>query len=272
MIRYLLVTLAVLGLLTPAAATAADELPAPNNFVTRCLFSHEAMDDPIVYPGMPGMSHDHTFVGNVSTDAYSTVDSLRAAATTCHRLGDTAAYWMPTLFVGATPLMPNLTTIYYRRRTVEAVTSFPPGFKIIAGDGHATEAQPLLVTNWNCGPKAKATIPRSSTVPTCPNTRRKRLQLHVTFPDCWDGVNLDSVDHKSHMAYSSAGVCPDAYPVAMPQITMNFAYPTTGGPTVTLASGGQLTAHADFFNAWDEDELQGLIDRCLNVPVMCGRN
>jgi uncharacterized protein DUF1996 len=271
LIRYLLVTLAVLGLLTPAAATAAEEV-LPNNFVTRCLFSHEATDDPIVHPGMPGTSHDHTFVGNVSTDAYSTVESLKAAATTCHRLGDTAAYWMPTLFVDGAALMPNLTTIYYRRKTADPVSTFPPGFKIIAGDAHAAGPQSLTVTNWNCGPKAKATIPRSSSVPTCPNTRRKRLQLHVTFPDCWDGVNLDSVDHKSHMAYSSAGVCPDAYPVEMPQITMNFAYPTLGGPSVSLASGGQFTAHADFFNAWDEAELQGLIDRCLNVPVMCGRD
>lgn len=271
MIRLLLVILAVLGFLNPAPALAVEPV-LPNNFVTRCLFSHAAPDDPIVHPGVPGDSHNHTFVGNVSTDAFSTVDSLRSAATTCHRLGDTAAYWMPTLYVNGTPVMPNLSTIYYRRRTVDPVSTFPPGFKLIAGDAHAAGPQSLKVTNWNCGPKAKLTIPRSSSVPTCPNTRRKRLQLHVTFPDCWDGVNLDSADHKSHMAYSSAGECPDGYPVALPEVTMNYAYPTLGGPSVTLASGGQFTAHADFFNAWDEAELQALIDRCLNIPVMCGRN
>ena len=30
------------------------------NFVSRCTFSHTAPDDPIVYPGKPGLSHDHT--------------------------------------------------------------------------------------------------------------------------------------------------------------------------------------------------------------------
>ena len=32
---------------------------------------------------------------------------------------------------------------------------------------------------------------------TCPDG----LRAQVFFPSCWDGVNLDSADHKSHMAY-----------------------------------------------------------------------
>ena len=67
------------------------------NFVSHCAFSHRAPDDPIVYPGRPGASHDHTFLGSTSTDANSTNASLRAAATTCKRRGETAAYWVPTL-------------------------------------------------------------------------------------------------------------------------------------------------------------------------------
>ena len=47
----------------------------------------------------PGKSHDHTFVGNTSTDASSTLASLQAAGTTCQRPSDKAAYWMPTLIV-----------------------------------------------------------------------------------------------------------------------------------------------------------------------------
>jgi hypothetical protein len=27
------------------------------------------------------------------------------------------------------------------------------------------------------------------------------LWARIAFPQCWDGVNLDSPDHKSHMAY-----------------------------------------------------------------------
>ena len=68
------------------------------NFIENCRFSHQAPDDPIVFPGKPGASHQHTFVGNRTTDAFSSFGSLRSGSTTCMRPDDTAAYWVPTLF------------------------------------------------------------------------------------------------------------------------------------------------------------------------------
>lgn len=41
------------------------------------------------------------------------------------------------------------------------------------------------------------------------------VRQQVFFPSCWDGVNLDSSDHKSHVAYPSgagAGTCPESHP------------------------------------------------------------
>src|SRR5262249_10256219 len=133
--------------LTVTAALAAGPSPAKKaatglagiNFVSTCAFSHEAMDDPIVYPGQPGKSHDHTFVGNVSTDASSTLASLQAAGTTCRLGADKAGYWMPTLIADGQPVEPLGSTIYYRRSTRGGhVTTFPAGFKMIAGDSKAT--------------------------------------------------------------------------------------------------------------------------------------
>src|SRR2546421_11526222 len=63
------------------------------NFFSNCYFSHIAPDDPIVFPNEPGVSHSHTFFGSRSTNAFSTVDTLRASPTTCRRSADTAAYW-----------------------------------------------------------------------------------------------------------------------------------------------------------------------------------
>ncbi|MFN0154656.1 MAG: hypothetical protein ACKVUT_09775, partial [Gaiella sp.] len=37
------------------------------NFVNSCRFSHRAGDDPIVFPGRAGQSHDHSFVGAQTT-------------------------------------------------------------------------------------------------------------------------------------------------------------------------------------------------------------
>ena len=97
--------------------------------------------------------------------------------------------------------------------------------------------------------------------PTCPSPT---LTLHVNFPDCWDGKRLDSPDHHTHMAYSSDYRCPASHPVKVPLIRLNIRYPITDGHGVVLASGGQLTVHADFFNAWDKGTLERLVDQCFH--------
>ena len=239
------------------------------NFVSSCMFSHRAPDDPIVSPGQPGASHDHSFVGNTGTNASSTLESLLAAGTTCHRPGDTAAYWMPTLYADGQAVTPNHAQIYYRRRTMRHVEAFPPGFRMIAGDAKATSPQPLRVTFWNCG--VGSGVAPSSTVPTCPDARRNALRLHVTFPSCWDGKNLDSPSHQSHVAYPMAGRCPAKFSHALPQISLIYRYPATGAGNAVLASGGQLSGHADFFNAWEQGELDSLVDGCLNALRHCQR-
>jgi Domain of unknown function (DUF1996) len=282
--RIALVVIAAVGaaLLAVAGSTAlaGDGMPGASehqmrhalqgvNFISSCRFSHRKPDDPIVYPGQPGLSHDHSFVGNTTTSAFSTLASLRAGSTTCERPGDTAAYWMPTLIVGGNPVAPLGATIYYRRKSMDAVHSFPQGLRMIAGDSHSSMPQSLRVTYWNCG--AQFLVPPSSSVPTCPDGRGSGLRLHVTFPSCWDGRRLDSADHQSHMTYPAAGRCPSTHPVAVPAISLIYRYPTLGGPDVALSSGGQYSGHADFFNAWNPAALTRLVDSCLNQLRHCGR-
>jgi hypothetical protein len=90
------------------------------------------------------------------------------------------------------------------------------------------------------------------------------LELHVNYPDCWDGEHLDSPDHKSHMAHSRDYVCPASHPVKVPLIRLMIRYPIVDARGVTLASGGQLTGHADFVNAWDQRVLERLVDECFH--------
>jgi hypothetical protein len=268
------------SLLGPAAL--AGEKPRPGdrgdvsrvdllgvNFVENCRFSHSAPDDPIVFPGKAGASHDHSFVGNRSTDAFSNYGSLRSADTSCLRADDKAGYWVPTLYQGATAIFPLGATIYYRRGTLAPVTTFPNNFRMIAGDATSTAPQGMRVTFWSCG--ALSGVPPSSTVPTCPDTRGSFLRLHVRFPSCWDGASLDSADHKSHLAYAIGRRCPSTHPVPVPAITQIYRYPTRGGDGFALASGGQFSAHADFVNAWKPVALRRLVDDCLNALVHCGR-
>lgn len=237
-------------------------------FVVVCRFSHRAPDDPIVFPGRPEMSHDHTFFGSVATDAFSTPDALRATATTCSHAEDTAAYWAPTLLDRNKAVAPLLGTVYYKRRTLAKVRPFPPGLQVVAGDSTATEAQSTDVTFWDCGELGG--VGPSTTVPSC-GTGAKTLHLNVRFPDCWDGRRVDSPDHKAHMAYSSGGACPGTHPVAVPSIELVVQYPVAGGPDVELSSRGQLSGHADFVNSWQQGGLARRVAVCLNALRLCGR-
>jgi hypothetical protein len=231
-------------------------------FAVACGFSHRNQDDPIVFPRQAGRSHDHTYFGNRSTDAFSTPASLRESGrTTCRLRADTAAYWAPTLFVGGDPVEPLAVVAYYVRRTSASVDAFPAGLKVIAGDASARSAQSTRVTFWSCAVRGAE---RSSIIPTCPGDRRGGLRLHVNFPSCWDGERLDSPDHKSHMAYAANESCPASHPVEVPGLSLVIYYGIAGGRGAELSSGGQYSAHADFVNAWDQGTLERLVARYLN--------
>jgi hypothetical protein len=139
---------------------------------------------------------------------------------------------------------------------------------MVAGDATATTPQDVRFVFWNCGLGGGRTP--SSTVPTCPKVSKSSLRLHVRFPNCWNGRLTDSPDHKSHMAYSTKGRCPSSHPVAVPAITILFLYPSHGGEGFSLASGGQLSGHADFMNTWNPGALKRLVEGCLNALVHCG--
>jgi hypothetical protein len=247
-------------------------------FAVFCGFSHRNQDDPIVFPGQRGRSHDHTYFGNTSTDASSTPASLRSAGqTTCRLDADTAAYWAPTVFDRGRPVEPLGAVVYYIRRTSEPVQAFPAGLEVIAGSAAARSPQGQRVTLWSCG--RRSGVAASSSVPTCPAAgrsslrrgARSSLRLQVNFPNCWDGRRLDSADHQAHMAYSADGACPESHRIAVPAISLVIFYGIAGGAGVELASGGQFSAHADFVNAWDRRALAALVDRYLNRVGHRGR-
>jgi hypothetical protein len=260
-----LLLLAVALLAGAPAGARADGI-----FVADCKFSHRAADDPIVLHDLPGMSHSHDFFGNRSTDASSTFRSLRAGAGNCIPAGDRSAYWAPTLYRHGRPVRAIQIQAYYQDFfRYGRVLPFPPGLRIVAGRPTATRPQRGIV-RWTCKDDQGAGLP---TIPACGS---KPVTLRVSFPDCWDGRRLDSPDHRSHMAYNSAGGketgpqrCPASHPVVVPALQLNVVYPIHDGSGVRLASGSVLSAHADFFNAWNPSVLQRRVDDVLNGGKAC---
>ena len=102
------------------------------------------------------------------------------------------------------------------------------------------------------------------------------IRWQVFFPQCWDGVNLDSADHKSHMAYPvdnyNGGTCPPSHPVHTvaifyEQIMPVSQYPYWGQGAYALSTGDDLglTYHADFLMGWNSSVLQDAVDNCHNM-------
>ena len=65
--------------------------------------------------------------------------------------------------------------------------------------------------------------------------------------------------------------CPVDHPISVPAISLIYRYPISGDHDFALASGGVYSAHADFFNGWNQNALRRLVGFCLNGLRHCGR-
>jgi hypothetical protein len=265
------------------------ELPAASDgtgaFRTACQFSHMAFDDPIVYPGQPGRSHLHVFFGNTGTNANSTADSIaNTGNSTC--LGGTinrTAYWAPAMIdtKDGTPVVPAMAAIYYKTGYTgvapATVQPMPDGLRMIAGTSSAKAPVQWGPATFAC---IDAATGNGATVYALPTNCAvgNTIWVRVVFPQCWDGVNLDSPDHKSHMAYPSGG-CPASHPVAIPEITVNVLYPVTDASAParwrlasdnydpTLPAG--YSSHADWFNGWKSEFVDSFVQGCERPAKDC---
>lgn len=253
--------------------------PQKVDFAVGCGFVKFANDDPIVYPGVAGASHNHTFGGNLNVHAGSTPSSLAAGSTNCKQHKDKASYWTPTIYAGGKALTPTSTRAYYRAGTNvgSTIKPMPFGLQMLAGNPGATTPQDSRIAGFHCRNSSGATVSKQATPPACP--QGSFLEASVVFPNCWDGVNLDSPNHRSHMSYGPFKApygCDAAHPVQLPQLTIAQRYPVdaTLGKTVTIATNldpavSKYTLHADFMNAWDQATMQLLTERCINASVAC---
>jgi hypothetical protein len=113
------------------------------------------------------------------------------------------------------------------------VTAFKPGFRMLIGSVSNTDregARNFRQLTYICMQNEGTREPETLTFPTkpCP----LGIMINHRFPTCWDGVNLDSPDHREHMAYpeegtfESGGKCPASHPVRVPQILLETVWDT----------------------------------------------
>jgi hypothetical protein len=245
-----------------------------------------AADDPLVAPGRPGGSHLHTFFGNSGTNAFSNAESIHyQGQSTCR--GGTAnrsAYWVPSMIDTNTgqAIVPEFLIAYYKSGYTgvqpSQIQAFPESLRMIAGNARATG--PSGLPHWlrpvafNCAwDSAGGGTAATNEMQQC--SPGQMVKMVIAFPQCWDGVNLDSWDHMSHMAYSDGG-CPASHPVALPQITYNvyWTVPSGGNWSWRLSSDmyegpAGYSGHADWWNGWDVGVMQTWIDNCVHAGLDC---
>jgi hypothetical protein len=242
-------------------------------FNAACAANHHLSDDPIVFPGMAGASHNHTFMGNTTTNANTTLASLQAGTSNCNPVLDKSAYWIPTLYANGQAVDPlGTVTVYYgsRLKDPSRTQPFPLGFRMIAGDAKQQTDTPDHQGNhfWCAGPGGEVGRTADGVMPICAPTANLNYQL--VFPDCWDGVHLDSPNHKAHLSNVVDGACPAAFPVPIPNLSFVIAYPLGLDTTnVTLASGTTFSMHGDFYNAWDENAQAERVRNCIDQAAKC---
>ena len=277
-----------------------------DTFRTRVAWTHYSYNDPIVFPGQEGATHLHLFFGNALVDHNTTAANIRTKCRSAAAGGtaNCSGYWIPALLDrNGDVLPPDFSLWYYKAgyslSRVENLVTPPVGLAMVQGDAKATPDNPqtnsgrplgrILDRNgeyswgdsgrfysFNCGNSYKS---RKPYIPgDCPEG--SILKLSVAFPICWNGQDLDSPDHISHMANPRSGECPSSHPFPLPTISFNMEWEVPAGGTkgwhlssdmyqITDQTPGGFSMHADWMNGWDPEIFELFNANCNRVKKDC---
>lgn len=249
--------------------------------------------DPIINYGLIS-PHIHTIMGASGFNSRSDPTTIRkSVCSTCSVKEDNSNYWIASLFyqhVNGTLESVTQTggmLVYYLQRPGfdgEKIFAPPKNLRMVAGSpmkrtgDNTLESQAL---SYNCINFAGGS-PETQAFPqkACP----QGLRTQVFFPSCWDGVNTDSANHKSHMAYPdgmNTGICPSTHPVKIISIFYEVLWQVDKFQALWLDTNGKplraqpfvwsfgdntgFGMHGDFLNGWDTNVLQNAVDGCTDM-------
>lgn len=257
------------------------------DFRISCGYSNTSYVDPVIFPN--GVSpHLHVFFGNTGVTANSTSDSIaNTGASTCAGgIANRTAYWIPAMIdtTDGSAIVPYDIAVYYKTGfggvKSEDIKPVPAGLKLVSGKASSKTEAEAQVGRFSCiggvnGVGWQKTIPSNC-------YQDNDMVMEVAFPQCWDGINLDSPDHQSHMAEATGSGCPKDHPVAIPAISYEIKYRlanvnlthlknwrlSSDNYPVNQGAGG-YSAHGDYFMGWNTKVRDTFTTQCINKNVDC---
>ncbi len=308
------------GVCGQPAPASGDQIGA---FRFICRHTNLAADDPTVYPGRPGASHLHDQTGVYGWNASSTYRNLRTGGggSGCNDVAgqdhnpaernwsaNRTPYWQPALLDGkGNVILADYTSFYYKRRSasdpvvsdpanpkyIGQAVPLPNGLKFIFGafmDPGKAPVPPFVYGCIDAKGHPIATDGSFAGAVACvkshngPTGAGYQLNIHQSAPSCWDGVNLDSPDHRSHMAYPKDthlgySKCDAAHPFVVPTFTYAADYTllSTDDGDIHFSSDEADNSkprgwsfHVDYGPAaWDPVVLKMWTDGCINKVLNC---
>jgi hypothetical protein len=272
-------------------------------FVTKCGVNanqNHNSDNVIVAPGVDnGAHHVHDYVGNQKVNAFSSNQTFLQGGTSCQNKNDLSAYYWPVireqdgtqekdanangggkdLNVGKI-LVAQQAEIKYVGNPTSKVVAMPQFLRIITGDAKAfTNGTANANAHWSCtGFENKVQL--TDKYPICP--QGSKVVRTFAFQSCWDGQNIDSANHRTHVAFAdpASGACPNGFK-AIPQLTMRLVYNVpqpviqNGQVKNAYAVDGfpeqlhkAITDHDDFISVTNGG-LANTIANCINQGRKC---
>ncbi|MEU9194028.1 DUF1996 domain-containing protein [Streptomyces hundungensis] len=275
---------------TPPARRAA----STGSFTSDCGRNENGKRNPdnvIVAPGVSnGAHHMHDYVGNQATDAFSSDGDLARGGTSCRNQGDKSTYYWPVVRLlgqgndadanakggGKDKNLgkiqtPAQSTIRFVGSPVGKVTAMPRFLRIITGDAKAfTNGDANANASWSCTGFENRQL--KDKYPLCPQGSKVVRTFH--FQSCWDGKNIDSANHRTHVAFADkAGACPAGFK-AIPQLVQRIVYdlPAKAGAFAVDSFPEQLhkpvTDHGDFIDVFSDQLMRKVVD-CVNSGRSC---
>ncbi|MFE0948901.1 DUF1996 domain-containing protein [Streptomyces mutabilis] len=270
-------------------------------FTTDCGVNENNLfnsDNLIAAPGVDnGAHHVHDYVGNQDNDAFSSDEDLANADTSCRNQGDRSTYYWPVLRLqdgteefdanelggGAEGnvgriLKPAQAELKFVGNQQGDVVAMPKFLRIITGDAKSfTNGDANANSSWSCTGFEDRQV--TDKYPLCPEG--SQVVRTSNFQSCWDGQNIDSANHRDHMAFvQEDGGCPNGFQ-AIPQLQVRLVYDI---PTPTVENGQvrnpyavdsfpeqlhkPITDHNDFINVMDEHLMNEVVD-CINSGEDC---